>query len=98
MHGLQRSLEVVNVGADRSLKRHALKRLSEIELAAAPNGGDPSQPTVPSSTTLRDALALMLGEGQGQLTVVDEEGRVTGSCSVDLIGALLAETGKERAQ
>src|SRR3989441_11827764 len=51
------------VGADRSLKRLALKRLSEIELAA-PNGGEPSAPTIPLSTTLRDALALMLGENK----------------------------------
>src|SRR5207247_6248452 len=59
------------VGADRSLKRLALKRLSEIELGAL-NGSEPSGPAVSASTTLRDALALMLGEGSRNLTVVDE--------------------------
>src|SRR5439155_11799603 len=49
------------VGADRGLKRLALRRLSEIELDA-PNGVvDGPRPRLP--TTLRDALSLMLTEG-----------------------------------
>ncbi|MDQ2983863.1 MAG: ABC transporter ATP-binding protein [Actinomycetota bacterium] len=87
------------VGADRSLKRLALMRLSEIELSAAPNGGgDPSQPTLPASTSLRDALALMLQEGRDEVIVVDEGGRVAGRCSVDQIGELLTKSGREKAQ
>ena len=77
------------VGADRSLKRLALKRLSEIELAAL-NGREPSGPTVPASTTLRDALALMLGEGSRDLTVVDEGGQQVGCCSIEQLSELLA--------
>src|SRR5919198_4915352 len=77
------------VGADRSLKRLALKRLSEIELPAL-NGSEPIGPTVPASTTLRDALALMLGEGSRHLTVVDESGRHVGRCSVEQLSELLA--------
>src|SRR5438874_5759939 len=84
------------VGADRSLKRLALKRLSEIELAA-PNGSEPIGPTVPASTTLRDALALMLGEGSRHLTVVDESGRHVGRCSVEHLSELLARPVHERA-
>src|SRR5438067_3018523 len=77
------------VGADRSLKRLALKRLSQIELAAL-NGSEPSGPTVSASTTLRDALALMLDEGSRHLTVVDEGGRQLGRCSVEHLSELLA--------
>jgi osmoprotectant transport system ATP-binding protein len=83
------------VGADRSLKRLALKRLSEIELGAV-NGSEPSGPMVSASTTLRDALALMLGEGSRQLTVVDERGRVAGRCSVEQLSQLLARPVHER--
>src|SRR5438093_948591 len=77
------------VGEDRSLKRLALKRLSDIELLAVPNGHDYLYPTVAASTTLRDALALMLEEGRRELAVVDE-GRVSGLCSVEHLAALLA--------
>jgi osmoprotectant transport system ATP-binding protein len=84
------------VGADRSLKRLALKRLSEIELGPL-NGSEPSAPTVSSSTTLRDALALMLGEGSRNLTVVDERGHQVGICSVDQLSELLARPVHEGA-
>jgi osmoprotectant transport system ATP-binding protein len=84
------------VGADRSLKRLALKRLSEIELAA-PNGSEPSGPMVSASTTLRDALALMLGEGSRYLTVVDERGKPSGRCSVEQLSQLLVRPVHERA-
>jgi osmoprotectant transport system ATP-binding protein len=77
------------VGADRSLKRLALRRLSDIELLAVPNGDASLYPTVAASTTLRDALALMLEEGRRELAVVDE-GRVCGLCSVEHVAALLA--------
>jgi osmoprotectant transport system ATP-binding protein len=74
------------VGADRSLKRLALKRLADIELAA-PNGKD--LPQVSSTTTLRDALAIMLEEGRREIAVVDD-GSVQGIVSVDQVAALLA--------
>jgi len=77
------------VGADRSLKRLALKRLSEVELLAAPNGDTSRFVSVPASTTLRDALSLMLEEGRRELAVVDE-GRVCGLCSFEQVAALSA--------
>jgi osmoprotectant transport system ATP-binding protein len=77
------------VGADRSLKRLALKRLADIELQAAPNGDGSQYPTVAASTTLRDALALMLEEGRRELAVLDD-GKLCGLCSVDQVAALLA--------
>ena len=83
------------VGADRSLKRLALKRLADIELLAAPNGASASAPSVPASSTLRDALAYMLGEGARELIVVDDEGQPVGLCSVDHVAALLASPTAE---
>ena len=76
------------VGADRSLKRLALKRLADVELLAAPNGDISRYPTVSASTTLRDALALMLEEGRRELAVVDD-GVCRGLCTVDQVAALL---------
>jgi osmoprotectant transport system ATP-binding protein len=83
------------VGADRSLKRLALKRLSDIELLPVPNGDGSLYPTVAASTTLRDALALMLEEGRRELAVVDEGG-VRGLCSVEHVAALLAPEGQRQ--
>jgi len=78
------------VGADRSLKRLALKQLSDVDLVPVPNGDRSLLPTVAESTTLRDALAFMLGEGARELIVVDKENRAVGLCSVDQVAALLA--------
>ena len=67
------------VGADRGLKRLALRRLSEIELEP-PNGVPDDAPRAALETTLRDALSLMLTEGAERLVVVDEQGGMAG-CS-----------------
>jgi osmoprotectant transport system ATP-binding protein len=77
------------VGADRSLMRLALKRLSEVDLLAAPNGDTSRYVTVAATTTLRDALALMLEEGRRELAVI-EGGRVRGLCSVEQVARLIA--------
>jgi osmoprotectant transport system ATP-binding protein len=82
------------VGADRSLKRLALMRLSDVELLAAPNGEESGYRTVATTTTLRDALALMLEEGRRELAVVDD-GRVCGLCSIEQVAALLAPESEQ---
>jgi osmoprotectant transport system ATP-binding protein len=79
------------VGADRGLKRLALRRLGEIELES-PNGFPPDAPRTSLQTTLRDALSLMLTEGAEQLVVVDDQGAVAGVLSVGRVSRLLAET------
>jgi len=71
------------VGADRGLKRLALKRVSEVELDPA---RDERLPLVEETTTLRDALSLMLAEGV-RAVAVDGKGTLT----LDRIAALLAE-------
>jgi osmoprotectant transport system ATP-binding protein len=75
------------VGADRGLKRLALRRLSEIELEPTTATG----PTVPASTTLRDALSLMMSDGADPLVVTADDGTPVGQISVAQIGRLLTE-------
>ena len=78
------------VGADRGLKRLALRTLSEVELEAA-NGLPAGIPRAELSTTLRDALSLMLTEGARDLVVVDAEGQSLGRVSFDRVTELLKE-------
>jgi osmoprotectant transport system ATP-binding protein len=77
------------VGADRGLKRLTLRRLADVELdpPASADGGDP----LPASTTLRDALSLLLTAGRTSRPVADAGGRVVGAISVERIGRLLAD-------
>jgi osmoprotectant transport system ATP-binding protein len=79
------------VGADRGLKRLALRRLDEIELDPAPRDGATAGPRVPATTTLRDALSTMLTDGSRQCVVVDG-GRVVGVVTIDRLSELLAKT------
>jgi osmoprotectant transport system ATP-binding protein len=73
------------VGRDRALKRLSLHRLSDLDLldVGTPNG----QPRLPESTTLRDALSVMLTEGDEVLVTKDEDDTPTGRATIDLIQA-----------
>jgi osmoprotectant transport system ATP-binding protein len=66
------------VGADRALKAMALHTLAELELRPAANGV-----RAPRTTTLRDALSLLIAEQAEMLTVTDDEGRELGSMTKD---------------
>jgi len=67
------------VGADRALKAMALHTLAELELRPAANGGVRALRT----TTLRDALSLLIAEHAEVLTVMDDDERVLGSVTKD---------------
>jgi osmoprotectant transport system ATP-binding protein len=67
------------VGADRALKALALHTLAELELRPAANGGVRALHT----TTLRDALSLLVAEHAEVLAVTDDDGRVLGSVTKD---------------
>src|SRR4051812_25752663 len=67
------------VGADRALKALSLRRLDELQLRPAVAGA----PRLPGSTTLRDALALLVAEHADTLTVVDDTGAPAGSVTRD---------------
>jgi osmoprotectant transport system ATP-binding protein len=77
------------VGADRGLKRLALRRLDEVELAPVPNGGT-SAPETAASTTLRDALSLMLTEGSSGVIVRGENGEAIGYLTFEVVSGLLS--------
>src|SRR5437764_11770731 len=61
------------VGADRGLKRLALRRLDEVELEPLAAGHEDA-PSVDRATTLRDALSLMLTEGSSVCLVRGDDG------------------------
>jgi osmoprotectant transport system ATP-binding protein len=66
------------VGADRALKALALHTLAELDLRPETDG-----PRTSRTTTLRDALALLIAEHADVLTVTDDDGRVLGSVTKD---------------
>jgi osmoprotectant transport system ATP-binding protein len=76
------------VGKDRALKRLGLSTLADVELLA-PNGAQPGRSNVPLGTTVRDALSVLLAGGGRPLTVVDDEDRVAGVVTLELLGGLL---------
>jgi osmoprotectant transport system ATP-binding protein len=80
------------VGADRGLKRLALTTLKDVKLIE-PNGLAPSGRRVPLSSTVRDALSMILTAGGQPLTVVDDEDRVAGLVTLELVGGLLGADG-----
>jgi osmoprotectant transport system ATP-binding protein len=85
------------VGADRGLKRLALRQLDEIDLLPVPDDLN-GHPRTSSHTTLRDALSLMLTEGSTGVVVVGENDQPTGYMTFDVISHLLSESEGERAR
>jgi osmoprotectant transport system ATP-binding protein len=76
------------VGADRALKRLGLSTLADVELLA-PDGHKADGRSVPLSSTVRDALSVLLAEGGAPIAVVDQDNRVTGIVTLELLGGLL---------
>jgi osmoprotectant transport system ATP-binding protein len=78
------------VGADRGLKRLSLRRVSEVGLEPAPAGFD--GPHCPTTTTLRDALSLMLTDGAREVLVVSpDDGSSLGVLSIERVSDLLRD-------
>jgi osmoprotectant transport system ATP-binding protein len=68
------------VGADRGLKLLALRRLDELPLGPLDGSVGPS---APGSTTLRDALSLMITTGSKSLVVEGADGAPRGVVTLD---------------
>jgi osmoprotectant transport system ATP-binding protein len=81
------------VGSDRGLKRLALITAGE---AAAPRPAPPGSLRVPGSTTLRDALSLLLTEGCDTAAVVGADGTSLGTLTLQTVRERLAPR-RERA-
>jgi osmoprotectant transport system ATP-binding protein len=77
------------VGADRGLKRLSLRRLDEIELLDL-DEADADAPRAACTTTLLDALSLMLTSSTEKLVVVGENGEPVGTLTVGLCSRLLS--------
>jgi osmoprotectant transport system ATP-binding protein len=74
------------VGTDRGLKRLRVWTLNDLDLDPHIMGGLPS---APASTTLRDALSLMLTAGETRISVTGQDGAARGSISLQAIAAML---------
>jgi osmoprotectant transport system ATP-binding protein len=83
------------VGADRGLKRLALRRLDEVDLQPAPEGDAAGIPEADGSTTLRDALSLMLTEGATGVLVRGADGGTKGYLTFDVVSRLLSQAPDE---
>jgi osmoprotectant transport system ATP-binding protein len=84
------------VGADRGLKRLALRRLDEVSLLPLPDANGAKVPEASCETTLRDALSLMLTEGSSGLRVLDRDGAAAGYLTIDAVSRLLSEREGQR--
>ena len=76
------------VGADRGLKRLSLMHVGEVPLDP-PDRHEPGDPELEGSTSLRDALSIMLSSGRSRASVLDADGGITGSISFPQISRLL---------
>src|SRR4051812_15092317 len=76
------------VGEDRGLKRLALKRLDQMQLQPLPDDLD-GTPRAKGTTTLRDALSLMLTESSTGVVVVGDDGEPTGYVTVEDVSGQL---------
>ena len=70
------------VGTDRALKRLALVTAGDV---ASPNSSQPDFPIIAASTSLRDALSLLLVAGADAALVIDENGAPVGTLTLAAI-------------
>jgi osmoprotectant transport system ATP-binding protein len=80
------------VGEDRALRRLSLRRVDELALEPADRAG-PGDPELDPTTTLRNALSLMLAADRWKAFVV-RDGTTLGSVSFEQISGLLAGNGR----
>jgi osmoprotectant transport system ATP-binding protein len=77
------------IGEDRALRRLARRRVGELELEPV---GNPNRPTVqvPASTTVRNAVSLLLESYTDRLLVVDDDGGELGVLTLARAAELLS--------
>jgi osmoprotectant transport system ATP-binding protein len=74
------------IGEDRALRRLALRRVGDVELEPD-DGGD--APHVSTSTTVRNALSLMVGSASDRVCVIGDDGAVKGVLRLTSVEELL---------
>jgi len=75
------------IGEDRALRRLALRTLADVELEPLDDAAD--APTARRTTTLRNAVSLMVEAGSDSVVVVDDQGRREGTLRLRRIEELL---------
>jgi osmoprotectant transport system ATP-binding protein len=83
------------VGVDRGLKRMALSRLADIELApsTSPDVAGADTETISSSATLREGLSIIMSDSLRPLRVVDDNGADAGYVTLELINKAMRARG-----
>jgi osmoprotectant transport system ATP-binding protein len=74
------------IGEDRALRRLALRRVGDVELE---HEGADGAPTVSTSTTVRNALSLMVESSSDRVCVVGDDGTVRGVLRLSRVEELL---------
>jgi osmoprotectant transport system ATP-binding protein len=75
------------IGDDRALRRLALHRLGDVELGPVEAGADP--PALPASTTVRNAVSLMIETGSDRVLAVGDDGEHLGTLTLHRATELL---------
>jgi osmoprotectant transport system ATP-binding protein len=75
------------IGEDRALRRLALRRLGDVELEPVAPDADP--PAVPASTTVRNAVSLMIETGCDRVVAVGPDGAPLGTLALSRATELL---------
>jgi osmoprotectant transport system ATP-binding protein len=78
------------VGADRGLKRLALRTLADVDLAPVESTED--RPSVAVTASLREALSVMLSHGAHEVVALDGAGQPVGVLHLHQLSDLLDET------
>jgi osmoprotectant transport system ATP-binding protein len=76
------------IGEDRALRRLALRRLGELQLDPA---GNPDRPKLEASasSTVRNAVSLLVGSGETRLLVIGDRGEELGVLTLAHVAELL---------
>ena len=94
------------LGADRGLKRLALRRVGELMAPAArgavgtpsaPGLADPTLPRVPETTTFRVALSALFTSGADAVVVTGDDGAALGTVTLDQLRSAARADGAEPA-
>ncbi|HEX9989570.1 MAG TPA: ABC transporter ATP-binding protein [Chloroflexia bacterium] len=73
------------VGAEDALRKLGLLSVQSVALLGPPSGPTNNRPSIPASSTLREALSLLLTSGADALTVVDADGKPVGTVDMPAI-------------
>ena len=77
------------IGEDRALRRLALRRVGDVQLSHVQGTVPGTWPKVTVTTTLRNALSLMVGSASDNVLVVGDDGEAKGVLELKQVEELL---------